>query len=327
MTHKKKKQHEKNNKEQQEQQVTQDDHHDNQPNEQQQQEEEVVEPKPQPLIELTHGYAYISLEGFYIDTIGYQRHGISPSLIQNRIQRDGHDHSHITLIHRKELKLAMEAANIEFPKKKRKAQAMKNLIQWIMERVGEPSQWKEYDWPMDLGLAHVEKQEEEQQQKLTSKAYYRVLHWPLGQKIRALLNLEPAFFHVTIGFDPKDVHGIYKGPGTLLCLKEQQYPSPLSHHIRFDEVQKEQQGMIHDLTRLLYIAPHYTKDMVFLNALANQCSCYREQLETCRIDWTFIQQHITRNNNNNNNNHNKDDDTEENWPEAPGASLSPSSSS
>jgi hypothetical protein len=47
-------------------------------------------------------------------------------------------------------------------------------------------------------------------------SYFRVIYWPFGQKIRAHLGLPATSFHITIGFDPKDVHHSPKGPDTIL---------------------------------------------------------------------------------------------------------------
>ncbi|KAG2217502.1 hypothetical protein INT45_012620 [Circinella minor] len=252
---------------------------------QQQPQQQTLQQQTPPDLILTHGYAYLSLEGTFIDSIA-QHDTIPNHMVENRIKRDGSSKSHVTILHPKELNQALEAANIELPKKKYKSQALKKLIQWIIDHVGEPSNWsKQEDWPKDLGLAYVEKQQDDDDDKtVKSKAYFHVLHWPFGHKIRQMLHLEPAFFHVTVGFDPKDVHGLYKGPGTLVSLMDHR-------HNRFDYTQEEQ--TIIQLTYLLKLSPQYTKDEMFLNALVNQCTYYQNILDARSIKWRFIQQFIT----------------------------------
>ena len=260
-------------------------HHNNEQLQQQQQQQQ--EQQTAPDLTLTHGYAYISLEGTFIDAIAQRHDSIPDHMIKNRINRDGSPKSHVTILHPKELKQALEAANIELPKKKHKSQALKKLIQWIIDHVGEPTSWSKGEgWPKDLGLAYVEKQEDDNNEATTSQAYFHVLHWPLGHKIRQMLHLEPAFFHVTVGFNPKDVHGLYKGPGTLVSLMDNSH-----RHKRFQQTEEKQ--TIIELTHLLKISSQYTKDKVFLNALANRCTCYQEVLDACSTEWTFVQQFIT----------------------------------
>ncbi|KAI8144344.1 hypothetical protein BJV82DRAFT_607072 [Fennellomyces sp. T-0311] len=212
------------------------------------------EEQEKPLLALGHGYTYIALEGTLIDAIGNQCQDVDAEFVANRHNRDGGSHSHMTLIHPKEITKAFEAAGIEVHKK-RKSRALRALIAWILDKVGEPSTWT--DLPIDLGRGHVRNEE--------SEAYYNVLHWSMGEHIRRQLGLEPAFFHVTIGFHPTDVHGLYKGPGTLLILRQQR-------------IERDQ------LVKLIQIAPLYTSDTVFIKALATHC--VKGHLS---IDWSLVQ--------------------------------------
>ncbi|KAI9499076.1 hypothetical protein BDB00DRAFT_333205 [Zychaea mexicana] len=256
-----------------------------------------------PAITLTYGYAYISVKGAYINEIGRRNYGVPHHYVQNRWTRDGSDHSHLTLIPPQELKVALANAGITLPKK-RQSRAIKALIQWITERVGDPATWNPNDWPVDLGLAFSNKQEKVVQEHegrgggassvskriISSKAYYRVMHWPFGERIRQLLQLKPAFFHVTVGFDPTDVHGVYKGPGTLLSL-DTSSSLLYYHHTATQYGIDEEQVLVNELANLVKVACHYIKDILFLDALANRCLCYREQLDACAVNWKFILQY------------------------------------
>ena len=49
-----------------------------------------------------------------------------------------------------------------------------------------------------------------------SRAWFVPCLWPAAQAHRAALGLPPCDFHITLGFDGADVHGIRKGPLQLL---------------------------------------------------------------------------------------------------------------
>jgi len=40
--------------------------------------------------------------------------------------------------------------------------------------------------------------------------YFIVVDWPDGQKLRKSMGFEPKDFHITVGFDSRDVHGVAK---------------------------------------------------------------------------------------------------------------------
>ncbi|ORX44956.1 hypothetical protein DM01DRAFT_1177895 [Hesseltinella vesiculosa] len=84
--------------------------------------------------------------------------------------------------------------------------------------------------------------------------YYRVISWPFGQRLRASMDLPPVSFHITIGFDPKDIH-LDKGPATLALLQQTE---PLDDPV--------------PLYRLATHATAYTSDILFLTRYFNACS-------------------------------------------------------
>lgn len=190
-------------------------------------------------------FSYIALEGPLIDEYGNRDRGRVPRRhLRNRLARDKKDRYHVTVINPQEITQAIAAIGLEDSagNKKKKVKLLGKHInaEFVYGAVdGIPP-------PVDLGLAHV-------QTEAGHEAYYRVLHWPFGQQIRRSLGLPPTSFHITVGFDPTDVHGVYKGPGTLLSLK---------HKTCTDE----------ELEHLARIAQdHYAEDRVFLKALLGQC--------------------------------------------------------
>lgn len=48
------------------------------------------------------------------------------------------------------------------------------------------------------------------------RAYYIVANCPKGDEIRDVLNLKKRDFHVTLGFDERDIHNVRKDVSTLL---------------------------------------------------------------------------------------------------------------
>ncbi|KAI7878939.1 hypothetical protein K492DRAFT_179103 [Lichtheimia hyalospora FSU 10163] len=210
---------------------------------------------------LKAGYAYVSLEGTAIEAISHQEQTmnvIPPHYIQNRVQRDGHSWHHVTIINPKELPRALEAIGIEYDKKK-KYHLVRALVDHLLREFGDANLW---DPPEDLGLAYAEHQD--------TKAYYHVLHWPFGHRIRERLGLGHAFFHVTIGFDHKDVHGTYKGPGTLLCLSHSNFYQ--KHHYE----------------RLADLAPYYNNDYDFIKALVKQGLATHNFRISMSLAWTYL---------------------------------------
>lgn len=210
---------------------------------------------------LKAGYAYVSLEGTAIEAISQQEQPVDvipPHYIQNRIRRDGHAWHHVTVINPRELPTALEAIGIEYDKKK-KYHLVRALVDYLLREFGDANLWEP---PEDLGLAYAEHD--------GTKAYYHVLHWPFGHRIRNRLGLGPAFFHVTIGFDDKDVHGTYKGPGTLLCLSHPSFYT--KHHYE----------------RLAELAPSYNNDYDFIKALVKQGLATHNFRIAMSLGWTYL---------------------------------------
>ncbi|KAI9311603.1 hypothetical protein BX666DRAFT_2032036 [Dichotomocladium elegans] len=191
-------------------------------------------------------FAFVSLEGNIIEAIANQMIDsakyIPSHFIENRIKRDGHAHHHVTVINSREIKAAVEAAGID-PSGKKKVKLVRELVRFLVKEFGDAGCWEP---PVGLGVAEVKQDH--------ARAFYHVLHWPFGDRIRKRLGLGPSFFHITVGFEPTDVHGLYKGPGTLLL---------------FHMPELCQEG---DIRRLLDLVPHYRSDEIFLRALARHCA-------------------------------------------------------
>lgn len=49
-----------------------------------------------------------------------------------------------------------------------------------------------------------------------SKTYFKVIEWENANDFRKELGLHEATFHITVGFDPTDIHGVAKDSS---CLK------------------------------------------------------------------------------------------------------------
>ncbi|CEP15253.1 hypothetical protein [Parasitella parasitica] len=192
---------------------------------------------------------YLSLRGEYINRIGSRKeHVVTVEFIENRLLRDGKDKGHhVTVINHLEIndrlpKTIVDDNGNEKPlsgKKKNKLfkEAQQKLLHSIIDRFGNPSKWEK---PVDLGLGSTKAED--------AKAYYRVIFWPFGQRIRHSVGLGMTDFHITVGFSPHDVHQ-YKGPGTLLCLEKKQ---PCTKEL---------------YSRLIEYVPFYHQDKHFTGAL------------------------------------------------------------
>lgn len=179
---------------------------------------------------------YVSVEGNFIESCVQNTNMILPAhMVQNRIKRDGLQEHHLTFINPFELKDA--ASKLDIKKK-----AASRIIELIHSEHGTPSSWEP---PVDLGTGRILGND-------NAVTIYKVIHWPAGQAIRRNLGLGPAFLHVTLGFDPTDIHQ-YKGPGTL------------------DTLNGISQCTNRDIEQLTALQHHYQGDRVFLKRLAIQC--------------------------------------------------------
>jgi len=61
--------------------------------------------------------------------------------------------------------------------------------------------------PRWVGVGEAEKE--------GNKAYYVVVDWPEVNDLRREFNVGPLDLHVTLGFNPNDVHEVPKGPDTV----------------------------------------------------------------------------------------------------------------
>lgn len=78
-------------------------------------------------------------------------------------------------------------------------------------KVSQNSYWIPTEDLVVLGIG------EAQDAERCRRAFYLVVEWPSGQKFRAKFGLGPKDFHITLGFVNGDVHGVSKGPETIIC--------------------------------------------------------------------------------------------------------------
>ncbi|KAG2206549.1 hypothetical protein INT47_008566 [Mucor saturninus] len=190
---------------------------------------------------------YLSLHGSYIDQLGNQTtEHVTSEMIQNRITRDQGSGHHITVVNHLDMRYLMPPPTEEEESNRKKARkhtrdALKHVRDTMINEFGQASEWER---PVDLGLGSTEEGE--------AVTYYRVLHWPWGQRMRGFLGLGHGHFHITVGFKPRDVH-LYKGPATLLCLR------------------KGAVCTTPQIQSLVQYAPFYYGDDVFIKNLIRTC--------------------------------------------------------
>lgn len=121
---------------------------------------------------------------------------VPESAKENRLERDGENY-HITILTKSEYQMDLE--KLEILKQK-------------------------YDWSKFaiLGIGEVTRQE--------SRSFYHVVWYPVAQKVRELLNLPAKDFHITLGFEHSDIHGISKDLNTLISLNPDLIDSLQSVH-------------------------------------------------------------------------------------------------
>lgn len=115
-------------------------------------------------------------------------------LIRSREARDGR-HAHVTLCSPDELNaIRLEVGRGSIPEG----------IEGRLASIPMADDWRV------LGIGHAERGGHE--------AYFVVLDWPGGREARRALGLDPhgKDFHITLGFDGADVHGVPKGRSSLV---------------------------------------------------------------------------------------------------------------
>ena len=128
-------------------------------------------------------------------------------LIANRVARDGEE-AHMTVINSKELS---------------------TIVKEIKERNKEENKYngttKEIESAIKKDILHKAKQNFDSNlenkglgkaSKDNSEAYFMVISWDAGNNIRKEFGLDPKDFHITVGFNPSDVHGMSKGISSLI---------------------------------------------------------------------------------------------------------------
>lgn len=131
---------------------------------------------------------YLGLRGAWVEVVAAKRIGQVPKPMQKlRTMRDGPTH-HITLFNRKEMAIL---------KKKIKGDTIINTICRQLQD----------DWT-DVGQGYLIQGDQE--------AYFRVLDWPSANLLRRRYGFEEATFHITQGFNPKDIHDVPKDRSTLI---------------------------------------------------------------------------------------------------------------
>lgn len=137
---------------------------------------------------VVHKQGYIALIGQWVERIAATAIcNIPDHAISNRKIRDG-DAFHITISKAKETTSRMRQSS--------SLQQMNQLIS------NSPP-------PINLGVGMVKHENN------SSRSWYCSISWAAGQQLRTMFELPPRDFHLTLGFDHKDVH-VHKGPSTLL---------------------------------------------------------------------------------------------------------------
>jgi len=105
------------------------------------------------------------------------------SYVDKQVERDGNTH-HVTLLLKNEL-------NDDFDTVLGRIKATDGIDKMIT-----------------IGTGHVTKGDDD--------VFYEVMFWPIGNKIRSDLNLQPKDFHATLGFKNVDLHDVNKGLHTIM---------------------------------------------------------------------------------------------------------------
>lgn len=127
-------------------------------------------------------------------------------LISNRIARDGEE-CHITILNSKDISEIIKS-RLEEKKAANPASTRKELEESIKTDILKESNEQFSPSFNSLGLGRAEKD--------GSVCYYVIVNFPSGNDIRAIFGKGEKDFHITVGFDPKDIHDVGKGEDTKI---------------------------------------------------------------------------------------------------------------
>ena len=140
---------------------------------------------------------YLCLQGVSVDCAAAKYiEKVPPSWVAHRQKRDG-SHHHITILSRKE----METLAIQRNEKKVSKAFLTEIIESIEKHV-------QNDWRV-VGLGRV--QEEENETLFLVLDWESMNHW----KTKIMNMKERSYFHITLGFQVKDIHGVPKDRTTI----------------------------------------------------------------------------------------------------------------
>lgn len=135
-----------------------------------------------------HKAGYICLMGHWVERVAREALPYVPEhALMKRKMRDG-DPFHITI-----------AKAMETTPQMRRSESLQEMYNIVRRNIP----------PVNLGLGMVRHGEN------GSRSWYCSISWAAGQQIRKMCNLPPKDFHLTLGFDHRDIH-VHKGPSTLL---------------------------------------------------------------------------------------------------------------
>ena len=129
---------------------------------------------------------------------------VDENYINNRIQRDGQDAYHVTLISPPETRQIVQNIRAEMgisggkAKKEAKRQLLELAASLAISEFGI-GETKSVEGPGDGAVGTADE---------PSVAFFKIVDWPEAQALRAEYGLEPKDLHITLGIgDNGDVHG------------------------------------------------------------------------------------------------------------------------
>jgi hypothetical protein len=133
--------------------------------------------------------------------------GIDEKFVSNRIQRDGYEGYHITLIAPPETRQIIKQIKAEMgiSGSKAKKEAKRQLLEKASTLAQSEFSVGETKSVEGAGDGAVGTEGE------PSSAFFKVIDWPKAQELRASYGLSPKDMHITLGIgDNGDVHGVEK---------------------------------------------------------------------------------------------------------------------